>query len=234
MHFTSNQLGDTQVSTVKSLSGIPRPRIQGAKDTTQPQGSSKFPRIPQTIIGPPRTPRELPLSPLTRFNRTLDQYGCATPRWQLPSRQKMAMLQKIDPLLRAQVLEMKMDRPLLTPRTQRIVEHRRDMEELKVQAAVGRMFPHPPGSTALDAHKFVSNVMSRERERGPRTPSPRGRWLKRDQSSVFTVKQRADSQSSDTTSGTSSPETKRIKTPPPPPPNERHAAVDESHGGDSH
>ena len=109
---------------------------------------------------------------LARFNMTLDQYGCATPRHSLPSRQHLARLRQIAPEMQEQVRELKMSRPLITPRSQRILEHRRDMEQCRVQEAVGRMFPHPPGFSHQDRHSWVHSVMHKQKSTfvGPKSP----------------------------------------------------------------
>ena len=128
--------------------------------------------VPQAIIGTPRTSGTLDVTALARFNMTLNEYGCATPRHSLPSRQHVARLRQIDPKMQEQLRELTMARPLITPRSQRILEHRRDMEQCRIQESIAQMFPHPPGFKHEDRHSWVQSVMHKQKSKfvGPKSP----------------------------------------------------------------
>lgn len=135
--------------------------LQGHRpDTTRPSVSSSCPRIPQVVIGSPRTPRTIEASTLERFNRTLDKYGCAAPRNYMPDRQTMSRLRSLDPEKHARVQELKLQRPLLTRLSQSKLEHRRNVELVKLEESIRRVFPYSPGSRADDTHMFVRDVLA--------------------------------------------------------------------------
>jgi hypothetical protein len=138
--------------------------LQGHRpDTSRPSVSSSCPRILQVIIGSPRTPRRIDVSTLERFNRTLDKYGCATPRNHLPDRQTMSRLRFLDPEKHARMQELKSQQPLLTKLSQSNLEHRRNVELVKLEESVGRVFPYPPGSRADDTHAFVRDFLAKNK-----------------------------------------------------------------------
>jgi hypothetical protein len=138
--------------------------LQGHRpDTTRPSVSSSCPRIPQVIIGSKRTPRSINVSTLERFNRTLDKYGCATPRNHLPDRQTMSRLRFLDPEKHARMQEFKSQQPLLTRLSQSNLEYRRNVELVKLEESIGRVFPYSPGSRADDTHMFVRDVLAKNK-----------------------------------------------------------------------
>jgi len=158
-HFLLNKSKHFDSLTVQtSLS------TQGLRqDTTRSAISSTCPRIPQVIIGSPRTPRSINASRFERFNRTLDKYGCATPRSHLPHRQQMSHLRHSDPEKYAQVQELRLQRPLLSRLSQSNLEHRRNAELVKLEESIGRAFPYPPGSRTDDTHRFVQDVLAKNK-----------------------------------------------------------------------
>lgn len=177
---------------------IIRRSLGSQKDTTRRAVLSQTPRIRQMVMGPPRTaPGELQVDTLARINRTLQQYGCITPR-----RQQLARLRQIDPQMRSQITQSKLP-SFISPRTQRILEHRQNVEQFKAMDTIGSMFPYPPGSNANDKHAFVTNVIS-GRKVGPKSPPP----LVRSGTSIFTTKQRTfdGSESGDSTPMTPTPQ----------------------------
>ena len=179
LHSASYSLSPILARSRASFEGSQSPQIQGSlsplsrngcrnissrsRETTRATILSKDPRIPQTVFASPRTPGEIDIGSLKRFSRALNQYGCSTPRQYHHRGRKLSATQ--DPETLARIHALKMQRPLITPRSQRVLEHRREWEEAKVQEALGRMFSYQPGtSRAPDEEKaFVRKIMDKNK-----------------------------------------------------------------------